>query len=122
LPWSVVALGYALFAASMALGTWAQAVNKFFEPSVRIQTDRGHKVVDSGPYGWVRHPGYVSALLMFPAMALTLGSLWALVPAALAGLVVIVRTRWEDQTLHAELAGYREYAQRVRYRLLPGVW
>ena len=102
--------------------TWAEAVNKFFEPTVRIQTDRGHRVIDTGPYAIVRHPGYVSGFLVFIGMPLCLGSLWALIPAVLVCLLLVVRTIWEDQTLREELAGYEEYAQRVRYRLIPGVW
>jgi protein-S-isoprenylcysteine O-methyltransferase Ste14 len=121
-PWWAVGVGYILLLVGIALGAWAQAVNKFFEPSVRIQTDRGHKVIDTGPYAIVRHPGYVSAISFFAGIALTLGSLWALIPAGLSSLLLIVRTRWEDQTLQAELARYKEYADRVRYRLFPGVW
>ncbi len=100
----------------------AVSVNKFFEPLVRIQTDRGHKVIDTGPYAMIRHPGYALSFLAFLGMPLSLGSLWALIPAVLACLLMVLRTVWEDQTLLEELAGYKEYAQRVRYRLIPGVW
>jgi protein-S-isoprenylcysteine O-methyltransferase Ste14 len=119
--WGCV-MGYTLLISGMVGLTWAESVNKFFEPSVRIQTDRGHRVIDTGPYAIVRHPGYVSGFLVFIGMPLCLGSLWALIPAVLACLVLVVRTVWEDQTLSEELAGYEEYAQRVRYRLIPGVW
>ena len=102
--------------------TWAESVNKFFEPTVRIQTDRGHKVIDTGPYALVRHPGYVAACLLFMGMPLALGSLWALIPAVLSCLLLVVRTILEDRTLREELSGYEEYTQRVRYRLIPGVW
>jgi protein-S-isoprenylcysteine O-methyltransferase Ste14 len=122
LPWWVCAIGYALLIAAMALVTWAEAVNKFFEVTVRIQTDRGQHVIDTGPYAIVRHPGYVAGSLLCIGTALCLGSLWALIPAGIASGLLILRTRWEDQMLQAELAGYREYTQRVRYRLLPGVW
>jgi protein-S-isoprenylcysteine O-methyltransferase Ste14 len=115
-------LGYALLLAGMALLTWAQAVNKFFEPTVRIQADRGQRVIDTGPYAVVRHPGYLSWLPLSAGIALCLGSFWALIPAGLSSLVLVLRTRWEDQTLRAELAGYEVYAGRVRYRLFPGVW
>jgi protein-S-isoprenylcysteine O-methyltransferase Ste14 len=121
-PWWVCVLGYSLLVTGMVGVTWAEAVNKFFEPSVRIQTDRGHRVIDSGPYAIVRHPGYVSGFLVFIGMPLSLGSLWALIPAVLVCLVLVVRTIWEDQTLRHELIGYEEYTQRVRYRLIPGVW
>ena len=100
----------------MGITAWAQAVNKFFEPSVRIQTERGHGVIDAGPYAIVRHPGYVAGCLLTVGTALSLGSLWALVPASLAALLLLVRTRWEDQTLQGELVGYRDYAQRVRFK------
>ncbi|SRR5579871_6490423 len=122
IPWWVVAAGYALFLAGMGLLTWAEAVNKFFEPTVRIQADRGQHVIDTGPYAVVRHPGYVGGVLFFLGTALCLGSLWALIPAGLASMGLILRTKWEDETLQAKLSGYREYAQRVRYRLIPGVW
>ncbi len=120
--WWVSGAGYVLFLAGMGLVTWAEAVNKFFEPTVRIQTDRGHKVIDTGPYAVVRHPGYVGGILFCVGTALCLGSLWALVPAGQASALLVLRTRWEDQTLQAELPGYKEYARRVRYRLIPGVW
>jgi len=122
LPWSVVAIGYGLMLTGLALLTWAEAVNRFFEPGVRVQTDRGHVVVDAGPYAIVRHPGYASTLPFFVGTALALGSLWALVPAVAASALLIPRTIWEEQTLRDELPGYAEYTRRVRYRWLPGVW
>lgn len=114
--------GYALLFLGIGITTWAEAVNKFFEPTVRIQTERGHTVIATGPYAIVRHPGYVGGFFTAIGMALSLGSLWALIPAGLASLLLIVRTQWEDQTLQAELAGYKEYTQRVRYKLIPGMW
>jgi len=122
LAWWGCVLGYALLITGIVGLTWAESVNKFFEPTVRIQTDRGHKVIDTGPYALVRHPGYVSACLIFVGLPLSLGSLWALIPAVLSCLLLVLRTIWEDGTLRQELAGYKEYALRVRYRLLPGVW
>lgn len=121
-PFSIVVVGYVLLAAGMALGTWAQAVNRFFEPGVRLQRERGQHVISTGPYAIVRHPGYVSALLMFAGLALALASWWALVPAAWASATLIVRTDWEDSLLQAELDGYAGYARRVRFRLVPGLW
>ena len=121
-PWCVCALGYFLLLLGMGITAWAQAVNKFFEPSVRIQTERGHRVIDAGPYAIVRHPGYVAGCLLTVGTALSLGSLWALVPASLAALLLLVRTWWEDQTLQGELVGYRDYAQRVRFKWIPGLW
>jgi protein-S-isoprenylcysteine O-methyltransferase Ste14 len=89
---------------------------------VRIQSERGHTTVSTGPYRTVRHPGYAAWLLVLPGSALMLGSWWVLIPAGLTMLVLIVRTALEDRTLLAELPGYQEYAQQTRYRLLPGVW
>jgi protein-S-isoprenylcysteine O-methyltransferase Ste14 len=121
-PWWVCGIGYILLIAGLMIAFWAEAVNKFFEPGVRIQTDRGHKVIDTGPYAFVRHPGYVGACLFMVSIALSLGSLWALIPAVLSCVLLMIRTRWEEQTLRAELAGYKEYTQRVRSRWIPGVW
>ena len=121
-PLSVVILGYVLLGAGIAVTAWAQAVNRFFEPGVRVQRERGQNVVSSGPYAIVRHPGYVGALMMFAGIALALASWWALVPAAWAGAVLILRTSWEDALLQAELDGYADYARRVRFRLVPGIW
>ena len=121
MPISVVILGYIL-GAGIALGTWAQAVNRFFEPGVRLQRERGQHVISTGPYAFVRHPGYVSAIMVFAGLALALASWWALIPAAWATALLILRTSWEDALLHAELEGYADYARRVRFRLAPGLW
>ena len=96
--------------------------NKFFSSAVRIQKDRGHTVISTGPYRFVRHPGYVGLCVFTLAEPLALGSWWAFIPGGLATILVIVRTVLEGRTLQAELPGYKEYAARVRYRLLPGVW
>ncbi len=120
--WWVCGVGYALLLAGIGIVTWAEGVNKFFEVTVRIQTERGHSVIDTGPYAIARHPGYVGGILHAIGMSLSLGSLWALIPAAVASMVLIVRTQWEDHTLQEELSGYKEYATRVRYKLIPGVW
>lgn len=103
-PW-VIALGYVLFSLGMAGTGWVMGVNKFAEMSVRIQSERGHQVVDTGPYGFVRHPFYVASFPLFFGIALALGSYWALVPAALTGIALIVRTFFEDRTLQRELPG-----------------
>lgn len=121
-PWWVCAGGYALLLAGIGIVTWAEAVNKFFEVTVRIQSERGHSVISTGPYAIARHPGYAGGILHVIGIALSLGSLWALVPAGIASMVLIVRTQWEDQTLQEQLSGYKEYATRVRYKLIPGVW
>ena len=105
-----------------ALSMWAVRVNRFFSSVVRIQSDRGHAVVMDGPYRWVRHPGYVAGIMLGPGLALAFGSLWALIPAGLMVLVLILRTWLEDRTLQRELPGYIEYAEEVPYRLAPGIW
>jgi protein-S-isoprenylcysteine O-methyltransferase Ste14 len=108
--------------AGYALASYALIENAYFSGMVRIQTDRGQRVVSSGPYRWVRHPGYAGGLLVYLATPLFLASAWAFVPAVFLTVVLIMRTNLEDKTLQAELDGYRDYTQRVRYRLLPGVW
>jgi protein-S-isoprenylcysteine O-methyltransferase Ste14 len=114
--------GVALWGVGFGLVSWAMASNRFFSTSVRIQTEREHTVATGGPYRFVRHPGYVGVIVLLVAIPLVLGSWWALVPAACAMIVLIVRTVLEDRTLLDELDGYQDYAERVRYRLLPGVW
>ena len=104
------------------VSAWAMSVNRFYSRFVRIQRERGHAVVSSGPYRYVRHPGYVGQMIFSLASPLALGSLWALIPGGLFALLLVVRTELEDKTLQEELGGYREYVADVRYRLLPGVW
>jgi len=111
-----------LFALAQGLFTWAMVSNKFFSTSVRIQMDRNHTIASGGPYRVVRHPGYVGYIVSAFATSLALGSPWALIPAGLTMCILIIRTALEDRTLQDELAGYEEYAGRVRYRLLPGIW
>jgi protein-S-isoprenylcysteine O-methyltransferase Ste14 len=118
----VVLLGYLMLAPGFMGFAWAQSVNRNFEATVRIQTDRGHNVITTGPYAIVRHPGYIFAIFMILGMALALGSLYALIPAGILVLLVLVRTLGEDATLKAELPGYAEYAARVKQRWIPGVW
>ena len=98
------------------------AHNAFFAATVRIQTDRGQSVVSSGPYAWVRHPGYLGSVVYDLFAPLMLGSWWAYVPVLVVLALIFVRTRLEDATLQAELPGYAEYAARVRWRLIPGLW
>ncbi|MFC1922080.1 methyltransferase family protein [Chloroflexota bacterium] len=105
-----------------ALGSYALIENRFFSGMVRIQTDRGHQVVSSGPYRWIRHPGYTGALLTYLATPLFLDSRWAFLPVIFITIVLVIRTSLEDQVLQDELQGYCDYTKRVRYRLLPGVW
>ena len=119
--WATV-LGTLSFAFGTVVLTWAMLVNRHFETIVRIQTDRGHKVVTTGPYALVRHPGYVGASLWALAAPLIVGSAYALILAAIVVLVLVIRTHLEDTTLRAELRGYTDYAQKTKYRLLPGIW
>ena len=125
--WSELHINYAiagviLFALCVAFGSWAIVVNQFFETTVRIQTDRGHKVITDGPYRFVRHPGYLSMILGALSASFIIGSLYSLIPGGLAIIAVVIRTSLEDRTLQEELDGYREYASRVRWRLVPGIW
>jgi protein-S-isoprenylcysteine O-methyltransferase Ste14 len=101
---------------------WTVLANAYLGRLVRIQEDRGHQVATGGPYRFVRHPMYVGIILLFPCMTLFLGSWWAWAAASLIAMLMVIRTPLEDRTLLAELPGYAEYAKRVRYRLLPGVW
>jgi protein-S-isoprenylcysteine O-methyltransferase Ste14 len=114
--------GLAIFVPGWALIIWSMVVNPFFEKTVRIQTDRGHRVIDSGPYAYVRHPGYVGFAGWILSTPLLLSSASAFVPALLAVILLVIRTALEDRTLRAELPGYAEYTDRVRFRLIPGIW
>jgi protein-S-isoprenylcysteine O-methyltransferase Ste14 len=115
-------LALVIILAGYSLGSYALIENRFFSGMVRIQTDRGHQVVSSGPYRWIRHPGYTGALLTYLATPLFLDSRWAFLPVILITIVLVIRTILEDRILQDELQGYSDYARRVRYRLLPGVW
>ena len=110
-----IVLGY-------GFSSWALVENRFFSGTVRIQTERGHHVVTGGPYRLIRHPGYAGGLLGYVLIPILLDSLWAFIPAGLLFAVMVARTALEDATLQAELPGYAEYAQKTRYRLIPGVW
>lgn len=120
-PW-VWAVGFVLHLPGQVLIAWSMGENPHFEVTVRIQGERGHRLIDTGPYRLVRHPGYLGFLLFLLATPLLLCSAWALLPASLAMVWMIVRTVLEDRFLRARLSGYAEYAERVRYRLLPGLW
>jgi protein-S-isoprenylcysteine O-methyltransferase Ste14 len=121
-PLWLMVLGFILIALGYAFAAWALAENRFFSSTVRIQTERGHVVCDSGPYRIVRHPGYAGNIPPLLGIVLALGSVWTLVPAAVALIIAVIRTVLEDQTLQEELPGYRDYARRVHYRLIPGIY
>lgn len=115
-------LGLVIIALGYAFATWALVENRFFSTTVRIQTDRGHSVCDSGPYALVRHPGYAGNLLAVAGIIMALNSMWTMIPAVLALVIAVIRTSLEDRTLQEELPGYTDYARRVRYRLFPGIY
>jgi protein-S-isoprenylcysteine O-methyltransferase Ste14 len=122
IPLWVQIAAFVLLGLSYPLFTWAMVSNKFFSIIVRIQKDRGHTVQTGGPYRFVRHPGYASLLVSYLMIPLALGSLWACIPMMLLVANLFLRTALEDTTLQNELDGYKEYAGRVRYRLILGIW
>jgi protein-S-isoprenylcysteine O-methyltransferase Ste14 len=114
--------GVFLFALGLGLFGWAMVTNSYFSTIVRIQHERSQMVCDQGPYRFVRHPGYVGTILQSVGIPLLLGSYWALIPGAMAILLILIRAALEDHMLQADLPGYADYAQQVRYRILPGIW
>ena len=120
LPLKILSL--VIILAGYVLGSYALIENRFFSGMVRLQTDRGQQVVSSGPYRWMRHPGYAGALLTYLAIPIFLDSSWAFLPTVFITMVLVIRTALEDRFLQDELEGYRDYVKRVHYRLLPGVW
>jgi protein-S-isoprenylcysteine O-methyltransferase Ste14 len=122
LPPALAAAALLGIAAGFAVIAWAMSANDYFSALIRIQAERGHTVAEGGPYRFLRHPGYAAMIAQFLLIPVALGSLWALIPATAASGLYVVRTAVEDRTLHHGLPGYAEYARRVRYRLIPGVW
>jgi protein-S-isoprenylcysteine O-methyltransferase Ste14 len=114
--------GLITFILGNAIVSWAMMANNYFSTTVRIQYDRGHTVSSGGPYRYVRHPGYVGMMIYLISTPIILGSFWALIPAFMTVILFMVRTSFEDNTLKNKLDGYKEYAERVKYRLIPGVW
>lgn len=121
-PFVFILFGLCLFIISSVIMSWAMINNRFFERSVRIQEERGHKVCTTGPYAYIRHPGYVGFSILFVATAFILGSRWAFVPVGITIIFLIIRTILEDRMLKTELEGYKEYAEKVKFRLIPGIW
>jgi protein-S-isoprenylcysteine O-methyltransferase Ste14 len=118
MPWIALILA----TGGILLGTWAMLENRFFSAVVRIQKDRGQTVVSTGPYRFIRHPSYVGGAIAFLFIPFALNTLWALIPAACIIIGYFIRTAIEDRTLRTELKGYSEYAKRVRFRWIPGIW
>lgn len=115
-------LGLIILLAGYSISSYALITNRFFSGMVRLQTERGQHVVSSGPYYWVRHPGYAGGLLSYLATPLLLNSYWLFLPVLITVGLYVLRTSLEDRFLHENLTGYREYAKQVRFRLLPGIW
>jgi protein-S-isoprenylcysteine O-methyltransferase Ste14 len=115
-------LGFILIVLGYTFAGWALTENRFFSTVVRIQTDRGHMVCDSGPYRIVRHPGYAGNILALPGIVLALGSVWTIIPVIVALIITVIRTALEDKTLQEELQWYRDYVRRVSYRFIPFVF
>lgn len=121
-PTALHLCGVGVFALGLSVVVWAMLVNRFFSTEVRIQSERGHTVCTTGPYAHVRHPGYLGMALYTLATPWFLGSLWAMIPALVVAALFVVRTRFEDETLLEKLPGYRAYAARIKFRLIPWVW
>jgi protein-S-isoprenylcysteine O-methyltransferase Ste14 len=115
-------LGFLLTLLGHGIIVWGMSANPFFSPVVRIQEERGHTVAEGGPYRIIRHPGYFGAILFSVGIPLLLESWWALIPGVLSVVLYIIRTFLEDRTLGEELPGYADYATRVKFKLIPGVW
>jgi protein-S-isoprenylcysteine O-methyltransferase Ste14 len=120
--WLLYGLFFFLYILGQALFFWSMKTNRFFSSLVRIQKDRDHKVCQEGPYQFVRHPGYLGWIIYTILTPLILGSLWGLIPQGMAFILMLVRTQLEDDTLRKELPRYIEYTNKVKYRLVPGIW
>ena len=122
IPVTLQALGLAMLLLSTGAVMWVMRENSFAAPVVKLQAERGHRVITSGPYAWVRHPMYSGAVFYFAGVALLLGSWWGVAMAPLFAVLFAVRAGIEERELVAGLPGYADYAARVRYRLVPGLW
>jgi len=125
--WSYISMSFAIVGIVILIfgwiiSDWAMVVNVHFEKFVRIQTDRNHKIVDSGPYKYIRHPGYAAGVFWYLSVPVILGSMYAYIPALIGVCFLIIRTYLEDTTLQKELPGYTEYIQKVKYRIIPHIW
>lgn len=122
IPFWIVPPAMLLLVAGNAIILWSMVVNPYSEKIIRIQSERGHQIVTTGPYAVVRHPMYTGFILLFLSIPLILGSGWAFVPVIVACTVLIIRTIFEDRFLKKNLSGYKDYIQKTRYMLLPGIW
>jgi protein-S-isoprenylcysteine O-methyltransferase Ste14 len=122
MPVTLIVISYLIYLFGNGLAAWAVNSNPFFSAESRLQTERNQKVSSSGPYRFIRHPAYLAAILLWSTTGLMVESWWAVVPGLLAALMMVIRTIYEDRMLTTELPGYAEYAQQVRYRLIPGFW
>ena len=120
-PLALQALGIAMYLLSTGFILWVFHENSFAAPAVKVQAERDHHVISTGPYAWVRHPMYSSVMLFFVGTPL-LGSWWGAAMAPLFAVLFAVRTRIEERALIAGLPGYADYTAQVRYRLVPGLW
>ncbi len=122
IPFVIRIIALVIGVGGIIIADWAMMANRFFSSFVRVQEDRGHQVVSKGPYQFIRHPGYAGGLIFNFASPLIIDSLWVFIPVGILAIVTIVRTTLEENTLKNELAGYREYVSRVRFRLIPFLW
>jgi len=121
-PLLLQALGLAMYLVSTAFIMWVFRENSFAAPVVKVQAERGHRVIDTGPYAWVRHPMYGGITLFFVGVPLLLGSWWGVAMAPVFFILFAIRAGIEERALVAGLPGYADYVARVRYRLVPGIW
>ena len=121
-PMSHTVLGILLTMTGQLIFLIAQKQNKFFSSTVRIQTDRGHVVCETGLYKIVRHPAYLGMIIQSFGFPLLFGSLWSIIPICLSVILILIRTTLEDKTLKNELKGYQEYTYKTRYRIVPYIW
>jgi protein-S-isoprenylcysteine O-methyltransferase Ste14 len=122
MPGVLHALGLLVYLAANAVIIWAELENPFFSSAIRIQSERGQSVISTGPYAFIRHPGYAAGAGFLVSSALALGSWLSMLPAIVFSVALIRRARMEDAFLKTNLPGYEDYAARVRYRLVPGLW
>jgi len=121
-PVAIHVAGFVSYVLGLGLAAWAMRVNRFFSSEVRLQPERGHYVVRSGPYRFVRHPAYLAGIVICLSSGVVLGSAWSILPMLAAAGLFAARAALEDRFLRANLAGYADYATATRFRLLPGVW